>query len=137
MQLDDAELQQSARVELLPLIDVVFLLLVFFIFVLLSMTVQRGLPVELPRVDSAETITRESVQISITREGELAVNGDTVMLAQLVGAVQAALKPADAPVIIQGDKQAHLGIALQVLERLSQAGIGNIAFAAERSDSDD
>ena len=45
---------KKARIEMLPLIDIVFLLLVFFIYAMLSMAVHRGLPVELPLSTTAE-----------------------------------------------------------------------------------
>ena len=45
---------KKARIEMLPLIDIVFLLLVFFIYAMLSMAVHRGLPVELPLSATAE-----------------------------------------------------------------------------------
>ena len=46
--------QRRARIEILPLIDIVFLLLVFFIYAMLSMAVHRGVPVNLPTSSSAD-----------------------------------------------------------------------------------
>lgn len=135
MKLDSASLDQGARVEILPLIDVVFLLLVFFIIMFLSMTMQKGLPVELPKISEPELISKESVQVSISENGNIAVNGQIVELKLLVETIELQRKQGssnDIPIIIQGDRKAELGIALQVLERLTLSGLSNIAFAADK-----
>lgn len=135
MKLDSASLDQGARVEILPLIDVVFLLLVFFIIMFLSMTIQKGLPVELPKISEPELISKESVQVSINENGDIAVDGQIVELKQLVETIALQRKQAGSnalPIIIQGDRKAELGVALQVLERLTLSGLSNIAFAANK-----
>lgn len=129
MELDEAQLRDSARVEMLPLIDVVFLLLVFFIFVMLSMALHKGLPVNLPEATQSKPITTESVQISITENGTIAVNSQEVTYNNLITSVKQAQRTASDPIIIQGDKMSNLEHALRVLENLSAAGIHNIAFA--------
>ncbi|OUR91742.1 hypothetical protein A9Q81_17510 [Gammaproteobacteria bacterium 42_54_T18] len=128
MQLDEANLTRNARVEILPLIDVVFLLLVFFIVMFLSMKVQRGLPLELPQVSETQTIQQESVQISINKTGDIAVDGKIVSLDKLIQEIS---RDKARSIIIQGDRKAELGVALQVLGQLTLAGFSNIAFAAD------
>ena len=61
---------RRARIEIVPVIDVVFLLLVFFMMASLSMTVYRGLPVNLPRASTGTEARSESAAITVTREGE-------------------------------------------------------------------
>ena len=128
MQLGDDSLSRNARVEILPLIDVVFLLLVFFIVMFLSMKVQRGLPLELPKVSEPQTIQQESVQILINKTGDIAVDGKVVSLDKLIQEIN---RDKAGSIIIQGDRKAELGIALQVLGQLTLAGFSNIAFAAD------
>ena len=60
---------KRARIEILPLIDIVFLLLVFFIYAMLSMAVHRGLPVDLPLSQSAEIDQKLSLSITIKDAG--------------------------------------------------------------------
>ena len=128
MQLDEANLTRNARVEILPLIDVVFLLLVFFIVMFLSMKVQRGLPLELPQVSETQTIQQESVQISINKTGGIAVEGKVVSLDKLIQEIN---RDKAQSIIIEGDKRAELGVALQILGQLTLAGFSNIAFSAD------
>ena len=64
--------RKQPRVEILPLIDVVFLLLIFFIYAMLSMAVHRGLDLDLPESNSAEISQVETISISVTKNnGEL------------------------------------------------------------------
>ncbi|MDX1764995.1 MAG: biopolymer transporter ExbD [bacterium] len=57
--------RKKARIEMLPLIDIVFLLLVFFIYAMLSMAVHRGLRVELPQSTSAEIDQRTILSVIV------------------------------------------------------------------------
>ena len=62
---------KKPRIEMLPLIDIVFLLLVFFIYAMLSMAVHRSLPVSLPVSSSAEISTELNVAITVNHSGEI------------------------------------------------------------------
>ena len=59
------------RIEMLPLIDIVFLLLVFFIYAMLSMAVHKGLPVTLPSSATAETTRTAPVSITLKADGSI------------------------------------------------------------------
>ena len=61
---------KKARIEMLPLIDIVFLLLVFFIYAMLSMAVHRGLPVELPVSTTAEIDKKLVLSVTIDAQGK-------------------------------------------------------------------
>jgi len=118
---------KKPRVEMLPLIDIVFLLLVFFIYAMLSMSVHRGLKVELPQAATASRDQREHVNIVITRNNELLVNDDPVTLETLAEKV-GELKTNNPAVFIRGDRRADLGLAVEVLDRLRGAGVHDVSF---------
>ena len=121
--------KQKARVEMLPLIDVVFLLLVFFIYAFLSMVLHRGLDVDLPDA-AASVISRENyVDLSITADNQIFVNKQPVTLDSAAAAVRVARTAEEEPVFIHGDRQADLGIAVQLQDRLRIAGIEKVSFA--------
>jgi len=63
--------QHSARIELIPLIDIIFLLLVFFIYSMLSMVVYRGIPIVLPTADSIEAEKGQVLNITIDEAGNV------------------------------------------------------------------
>ncbi len=121
--------KRRARVEMLPIIDVVFLLLVFFIYAFLSMVMHRGLDVELPGVNASSVSQQEYVDITLTADNELFVNKQPATLESAPAAVHAALAGRDLPVFINGDHQAELGLAIQLLDHLRFEGIKKVSFA--------
>ena len=124
-----APARRGARIEMVPLIDVVFLLLVFFTYAMLSMIVPRGVTVRLPAVGGADGTEREPVAVTIGRKGELWVNRERVEVSSLVEQVKARVEgQADAWVLVHGDGSAPLESALDVLERLRDGGIEKVTF---------
>ena len=75
---------KKPRIEMLPLIDIVFLLLVFFIYAMLSMAVHRSLPVSLPVCSTAEINTELNLSISVNNNGEIFFDDTKVSLEELV-----------------------------------------------------
>jgi len=121
--------RKRARVEMLPLIDIVFLLLVFFIYAMLSMVVYRGLKVELPEASTAVVRTEEHVNVTITAGNVLFVEGTEVAPEGLVRAVRVAMAGrGDVPVSVDGDTGADLGMGIRVLDLLRRAGIEEVSL---------
>ena len=82
---------EKARIEVIPMIDIIFFLLVFFMISTLSMTINRGLPVNLPRAASSQRELRESFNITVTREGDIFLNKEPITLQEIGQRVQAGL----------------------------------------------
>ena len=118
---------RSARIEIVPLIDVVFLLLVFFIYAMLSMTVYRGLRVSLPQ-GVGQTEDLETLVIVIAEDNTLWIDQTPVALAEAVTRAQARMTDAPLPVLISGDRQADLGVSIELLSALRQGGIESVSF---------
>lgn len=129
MKLNSGFETKKARVEMLPLIDVVFLLLVFFIYAFLSMAVHHGLKVDLPRAGQAALETRELLVITIQADNQLFLNKEPVTADSLIPRIRALQTEADLPVFINGDQAAGLGTAVQILDLLQTAGIEKVSFA--------
>ena len=116
---------------MLPLIDVVFLLLVFFIYAMLSMVVHHGLKLDLPSATATDRNVDEHLTISIDAENRLFINEAPVTLDALPARISALRKSADQPVFIDGDQSADLGVAIQLLDHLKQSGIENVSFSCK------
>ena len=130
MQLSTGYEQRRARIEIVPLIDVVFLLLVFFIYAVLSMTVYRGIRVHLPRA-GGRPATGEQFTITLAADNVLSVDGETVSVG---GAIEQALArglAADTPILVNGDRGAELGVAVELLSRLKSNGFRAVSFSVE------
>jgi biopolymer transport protein ExbD len=124
--------QRKARIEMLPLIDVVFLLLVFFIYAMLSMVVHRGLRVELPGAATAEVDRSEYVGITITKDNAVFVGEEPVELNALVEKVREQTGNLDnLPVFISGDRRSDLGMAVKVLDLLKGSGISEVSIECD------
>jgi biopolymer transport protein ExbD len=97
-------IHKTARIEMLPLIDIVFLLLVFFIYAMLSMAVHRGLQLDLPESTQAETVMESPLSLSIghTPSGALDyyLNEQHVSLAELAGLLQESRNSPEPPTIL-------------------------------------
>jgi len=133
MKLNKSRFQQAARFELLPLIDVIFLLLIFFIFVMLKMTMQSNIKVDLPQLEDSAQQTKESIMISINADNKLFINEQQIDIQELTEKILPLQKGTHKPILIRGDKQSDLGIALTILEQLRQAGFKQVAFATEKN----
>ncbi len=125
---------RRARVEMLPLIDVVFLLLVFFIYAMLSMVLHHGLDVELPRAGAARLDARDYLDITLTADNRILVGEAEATLDEVAGRVRSALQDMapDTPVFIEGDRAADLGLAIELLDLLQRAGIDKVSFSCKQ-----
>ena len=134
MKLNKSRFQQAARFELLPLIDVIFLLLIFFIFVMLKMTMQNGISIELPQAVSSQSQTKEMLTISINKENQIFINQQATTVNAFLDQVISLQNNNKLPILIRGDQQANLGIALSILDELQSAGFEHVTFATEKTD---
>ena len=132
MKLSSGYEEKKARVEMLPLIDVVFLLLVFFIYAMLSMVVHHGLKVDLPSAGSVSLEKEDYIAITIDAENNLFLNEEPVEANGLAARVLA-LRGGDAkPVFINGDQKADLGLAIELLDDLKKVGIEEVSFSCTK-----
>jgi biopolymer transport protein ExbD len=121
---------RRARIEIVPMIDVVFFLLVFFMMASLSMTVYAGLPVNLPQAATGQAAASETASVTIDREGHAYLNREPVTMGDLDQRVRGLLQrnPAIAMVINADAEAAHRHV-VAVLDALRLAGVSRMAIA--------
>lgn len=120
------------RVEMIPLIDMFFLLLVFFLFGVFSMTMQRGLLVDLPSAQTATTTQDDTLAISITADGQLALQEEPVTLEALPGRLASYAAHGDEPlVLIHADERVRHGLVVSVLDAVRHAGLARVSIQAQ------
>jgi biopolymer transport protein ExbD len=130
MRIPSVAAKRKARIEIVPLIDIMFFLLSTFVMVSLSMIQDQGMPVNLPAVHSAQAdASKAAVSLSVTEAGQIYWDKEAVTLDTL-GPRLKALAGADgeAKVFIHGDKKAEFGVVVQVLDAVRQAGIKHSAI---------
>lgn len=120
---------RKARIELIPLIDVMFFLLASFIFVSLSMVQQKGIKVDVPKAATGEANRKEYSAVSVTAEGELFLDKNPVSMEELRAALQQMARRSDKPRLsISADRQARHGDVVAVLDATRQAGLSKVSF---------
>jgi len=123
---------KKARIEIVPMIDTIFFLLVFFMIATLSMTRQQGLPVNLPRAATAEREIRENVTLTLTKEGRLYYNKKEVGLPQLGPQLKADLQEnPKVLVIINADTDVLHGRVVEVMDEVKALGASRMAIATK------
>ena len=133
MKLNHVMASRRARIEMIPLIDIVFLLLVFFIYAMLSMAVHRGVKVELPSATTAEVDDSDHIAITIDRNNQVFLNKQPVSVQALPARIRSRREERkDVPVFIAGDRSADLGLAIEILDVLRKNGIEQVSFQAKR-----
>jgi len=123
---------KKPRVEMLPLIDVVFLLLVFFLYTILSMAVHRGMPVDLPISISTEIEKKLVVAVTIDARGSIFLDKETIILENLANALRERSKGELIPgVLLFADKQVPYQKLFKVIDQIKTAGISRVSLQAE------
>ena len=123
---------RKVRIEMIPLIDIVFLLLVFFIYAMLSMAVHRGLPVSLPRSSAVQIDTRAVLTVTVTQTGSVYVDKEPVQLEALTRVLAEKAQATQEPgVLLFADRDLAYQDLFSVLDRIRSAGLERISLQAE------
>jgi biopolymer transport protein ExbD len=123
--------RKKARIEIIPMIDTMFFLLVFFMVATLSMTIQRGLPVNLPHAASAHDELRQVVTLTVTKEGKLLFDKEPIASVDEAAARIARWKATgtDIAIVINADRAVEHGTVVELMDAVRQAGVTKIAIA--------
>ncbi|MFS8776740.1 biopolymer transporter ExbD [Synechococcus sp. W65.1] len=128
---------RPAEINIVPLIDVIFSILVFFVIASLVLTRSEALDVNLPEASTAQARRQPDVTVSITAEGQIAVNRQKIAnLGALIPTVERILaeKPAEGRrlVVINADLALSHGKVVEVMDALQQLPNVSLAIAARR-----
>ncbi|WP_291327544.1 biopolymer transporter ExbD [Desulfovibrio sp. UCD-KL4C] len=123
----------KSEINMTPLIDMVFILLIFFI-VTTSFVRESGVEVQRPSAQSAETKEKANVILGITADGQIFIEGRPLDIRSIRAYMERFLaEMPEGSVVIVADKNSVTGIAVQVLDQCRLAGVKNISLAARKS----
>ncbi len=126
--------QKRARIEIIPLIDCMFLLLVFFIYSMLSMTVHRGIQVNLPASQTGQIERRDYISISITEDERIFLNKEEISFSSLLDNLKARREEdPDQPVFINADQTVRYQMIIDVLDKVRTAGLRSVSLATREN----
>jgi len=123
--------RKKARIEIIPMIDTMFFLLVFFMVATLSMTMQRGLPVNLPHAATVRDEIKQVVTLTLTKEGRLFLDDTEAGSSAEIAMKLAARKKAgeELAIVIKADRAVEHGKVIDLMDAARQVGVLRISVA--------
>lgn len=121
-----------------PMIDLIFLLLAFFIISTMYMTEVRTISIELPNAESAEVVHKSSSLVSVKKDGTYWLDEKKMPLERLVEEVKARSRANPGySVVIRGEKEARYNDVIRVLDACKSAGLTHFGLAAGQGEADE
>jgi len=125
---DDSE----SGIDISPLIDCVFILLIFFI-VTTTFVEETGVEVDKPQAASAKQLEKSSILIALTKKGEVVYGGREIGISGVQPLVKRLRQKEEIPVIIQADAAAPSGLLVRVIDEAKLAGATKVSVATSRA----
>lgn len=124
--------QSVTTVDISPLIDVVFLLLIFFIVTTVFVK-ETGVAISKPRAASSEDLQKQAILIAVTDEGRVWHGGREIGMDGVRAVVSALLEEdAETPVVVRADAQAATESTVKVIDAAKLAGAVSVSLATEK-----
>jgi biopolymer transport protein ExbD len=121
---------QDTDINLTPMLDIVFIMLIFFV-VTTSFVKQSGIEVNRPTAQTAEQRDLGNILIAISPNGEIWIDQRAVDIRAVQAVVERLVaENPEGGVIIQGDREAQIGLLVKVMDQVRKAGIENVSIAA-------
>lgn len=129
--LEDTGDTEMSEINMIPLVDIMLVLLIIFIITVPVLT--HSVKLDLPRADNTPNLVKpESVNISVTADGELHWNEDTVNEVQLTSRLEAAATQQPQPeIFIRGDRKVDYERVVKVMAAVQRAGVLKLGFVTE------
>lgn len=121
----------SPEINLSPLIDCVFILLIFYIVTTVFVE-ETGIEVNKPAAAASIQLDKNSIQIAVTEANEVFYAGTRIGVEGVTGIIKRQLAERDVPVVIVSDKHAEHGVFSEVYGAVKAAGATKITFSTER-----
>lgn len=124
-----SRMDEGVDINMSPLIDCVFLLLIFFIVTTVFVE-ETGVDIQKPQAASASDLDKQSILIALTADGRVMYGGRDIGVAGVRGVVARQLREKQAPVIILSDADARTAPLVDVIDEAKLAGASQVSIAA-------
>ncbi len=129
MKLRKARVQRKGRIEIIPMIDVMFFLLATFMLASLSMQSLNSLKVNLPQGKAERLNTETPVTLSVTADGKLFINRAPVSLSTLAATLKPLMRSSAENIVVSADSKAPQGVAVKAMLQARAAGAQHFLIA--------
>ena len=119
------------RVEVIPMIDIMMFLLVFFVLIAVRMIAGTGIPLDLPGSKSTQELKASTVTIGVTKTGDTVIDGKTLAPEELKAKLGQLKKDKPVDVVLAGDNDVSLQTLMKVMDTVRSAGITTVGLAAK------
>ena len=120
----------EAGIDMSPLIDCVFILLIFFIVTTVFVE-ETGVEVDKPQAASASRLEKTSILIAVTEDGAVVYGGREIGVNGVQPLVKRMLQKEDIPVIVQADRASRSGVLVRVIDEAKLAGATKVSIASK------
>ena len=127
--------RKKARIEIIPMIDVMMFLLVFFVLISVNVIPALGIKTQQPNSSQTQSLKTPDIQVIVTlgKDGEIQIDGKNVSLQQMVSAIRAKTgSSATAAVIVNSDKGAEVQTLVDVMDEIKASGLGKVSLATRQ-----
>ena len=125
----DNSLSNTVEINMSPMIDCVFLLLIFFVVTTVFVK-ETGVEINKPRAVSARKLDHRSIMIALTASGSIVYDGHSVDINSVRGIVARELRSGKLPVIIMADRESSTGRLVELMDECRRGGAENVSVAA-------
>ena len=133
MKLRNMRVERQPKLMIIPMIDIIFFLLVFFMMSTLYMVEQLTLPVNLPQASTSQTDFAKNVTVTIARDGAIYIGQEQLPPELFKARIQAQLaQQSDTAFVLRADKQAEYGCVVKVLDDFKSLGVKKVAVATDQ-----
>lgn len=122
------EAEEITDINVSPLIDMVFILLIFFIVTTVFVE-ETGVEVDKPQAASAVSLEKNSILIAVTEKGQVVYGGREIGISGVRPLVRRLLNKEATPVIIQADQAASAGVLVRVIDESKLGGASNVSIS--------
>jgi len=122
---------EEAEIIIIPMIDTMMFLLMFFIVASLALAVQNGLPVNLPKASTGERHSAQNVTLTVGPTGDLHLNTRPIAIADETAQLKALNISPGTLVIINADANVRHGVVTTVMDNARKAGVERFAIATQ------
>ncbi|HEY7864401.1 MAG TPA: biopolymer transporter ExbD, partial [Psychromonas sp.] len=126
----ESKIEQTHKqdIDLAPLLDVVFILLIFFIVTTVFVR-ETGVEVDKPSAVSTETLQKSVILIAITATGEVVYDGTNIGVSGVRATVTQLIRTNNQPLVIQADKSVSTELLVKVIDQAKLAGVKSVSLA--------